>query len=65
MTRAGWPEELAAAAGRSLPASGPTDYAAALARLADIDKCPPHWSLALHRAAEVIEVRRAFLEEIR
>ena len=65
VTRAGWPEELAAAAGRSLPVDGPTDYAAALARLAHIDKCPPHWSSALRRAAAAIAVRRAFLEEIR
>jgi hypothetical protein len=65
VTRAGWPEELAAAAGPSLPADGLTDYAAALARLAHIDKCPPHWSSALRRAAAAIAVRRAFLEEIR
>jgi hypothetical protein len=65
VTRAGWPEELVAVAGRSLPAAGPTDYAAALARLAHIDKCPPHWSAALRRAAAAIAVRRAFLEEIR
>jgi len=65
VTRAGWPEELASAAGRSLPATGPADYAAALARLAHIDKCPPHWSLALHHGAAAIAVRRAFLEEIR
>jgi hypothetical protein len=65
VTRAGWPEELVAAAGRSLPVDGPTDHAAALARLAHIDKCPPHWSSALRRAAAAIAVRRAFLEEIR
>jgi hypothetical protein len=64
-TRAGWPEELVAVAGRSLPAAGPTDYAVALRRLAHIDKCPPHWSSALRRAAAAIAVRRAFLEEIR
>jgi Family of unknown function (DUF5691) len=65
VTRAGWPEQLAAAAGRGLPAAGPTDYAAVLARLAHIDKCPPHWSSALRRAAAAVAVRRAFLEEIR
>jgi hypothetical protein len=65
VTRAGWPEELVAVAGRSLPAAGPTDYAAALRRLAHIDRCPPHWSSALRRAGAAIAVRRAFLEEIR
>jgi Family of unknown function (DUF5691) len=65
VTRACWPEELVAVAGRSLPATGPTDYAAALRRLAHIDKCPPHWSSALRRAAAAVAVRRAFLEEIR
>jgi Family of unknown function (DUF5691) len=65
VTRAGWPEELVAAAGRSLPVDGPTDHAATLARLAHIDKCPPHWSPALRRAAAAIAARRAFLEEIR
>jgi hypothetical protein len=65
VTRAGWPEQLAAAAGRGLPAAGPTGYAAVLARLAHIDKCPPHWSSALRRAAAAVAVRRAFLEEIR
>jgi hypothetical protein len=61
----GWPAELAAVAGRGLPAAGPADYAAALARLAGIDNCPAHWSSALRRAAEAVALRRAFLKEIR
>jgi hypothetical protein len=60
-----WSGEYAVAAGRSLPVTGPADHAAALRRLADIDNCPPYWSEALHRAADTIALRRAFLEEIR
>jgi hypothetical protein len=63
--RPGWPAELAAVAGRGLPVTGPTDYAAVLARLADTDHCPAPWSSALRRAAEAIALRRAFLKEIR
>jgi hypothetical protein len=61
----GWPAELAAVAGRGLPATGPADHAAALARLAGTDNCPAHWSSALRRAAEAVALRRAFLKEIR
>jgi len=57
--------ELAAVAGRGLPATGPADYAAALAGLAGTDNCPAHWSSALRRAAEAVALRRAFLKEIR
>jgi hypothetical protein len=63
--RPGWPAELAAVAGRGLPVTGPTDYAAVLARLADTDHCPAPWSSALRRAAEAIALRRSFLKEIR
>jgi hypothetical protein len=63
--RPGWPAELVAVAGRGLPVTGSTDYAAALARLADTDNCPAPWSSALRRAAEAIALRRAFLKEIR
>jgi Family of unknown function (DUF5691) len=59
------PAGLAAAAGHSLPVAGPADYAADLTRLARIDHCPPAWSAALCRAANVTALRRAFLEEIR
>ncbi len=59
-----WREELAVAAGRGLPVTGPTDYAAAVRRLTQIDNCPAYCSAALRRAADTIAVRRAFLEEI-
>ena len=60
-----WSDEYAVAAGRSLPATGPADHAAALRRLASIDNCPTYWSRALRRAADTVALRRAFLEEIR
>ena len=60
-----WREELAVVAGRGLPVTGPTDYAAAVRQLAHIDNCPAYCSAALRRAAGAIAVRRAFLEEIK
>jgi hypothetical protein len=56
---------LMIAAARYLSADGPTDYAAALARLADAGTCPQPWAAALRRAADTLALRRAFLEEIR
>jgi hypothetical protein len=61
----GWREKLAVVAGRGLPVTSQNDYAAALARLAETDHCPPHWSAALRHAARTVALRRAFLEEIR
>jgi hypothetical protein len=63
--RSRWPGELVTAAGRCLPVAGRTDYAADLVRLANAAPCPPPWSAALRRAADIIALRRAFLEEIR
>jgi hypothetical protein len=60
-----WPEQLASAAGRGLPVTGRTDYAAALAQLASAASCPSSWAGALRRAADTIALRRAFTEEIR
>jgi Family of unknown function (DUF5691) len=60
-----WREELAVVAGLDLPVTGPTDYAAAVRRLTQIDNCPAYCSVALRRAAATVAVRRAFLEEIR
>jgi hypothetical protein len=59
-----WPEGLVSAAARHLPVTGQRDYAAALARLADPDGCPPLRRAALRSAARMITLRRAFLEEI-
>jgi Family of unknown function (DUF5691) len=59
------PEQLASLAGRGLPVTGRTDYAAALAQLASAEHCLPSWVAALHRAADTIALRRAFTEEIR
>jgi hypothetical protein len=59
------PRELVHAAARKLPVTVPPDYAAELGRVADIDSCPAPWSAMLRRAAEIITLRRAFLEEIR
>jgi Family of unknown function (DUF5691) len=60
-----WREKLAVVAGRGLPVTSQNDYADALARLAETDHCPPHWSTALRHAARTVALRRAFLEEIR
>lgn len=60
-----WAGDLAATAARNLPATGGFDYAAALNRLAETDRCPPPWPVVLHRIAGTIALRRAFLEEIR
>jgi hypothetical protein len=64
-TSRGWPAALAALAGLGLPATGPADHAAVLARLAATDNCPAHWASALRRAADAVALRRAFLKEIR
>jgi hypothetical protein len=61
--RSRWPGELVTAAARCLPVTGRTDYAAGLVRLANAAPCP--WPAALRRAAGIIALRRAFLEEIR
>jgi hypothetical protein len=60
-----WPGELVTAAARCLPVTGRSDYAADLVRLANAGTCLPPWSAALRRAADIIALRRAFLEEIR
>jgi hypothetical protein len=60
-----WPAALVLAAARHLPVSGRSDHAAGLVRLANADACPPLRLAALHRAADTIALRRAFLEEIR
>ncbi|MGP7997050.1 MAG: DUF5691 domain-containing protein [Streptosporangiaceae bacterium] len=60
-----WAGELASTAARRLPATGGTDYGAALTRLAEASPCPPPWPAVLHRMASTIALRRAFLEEIR
>jgi hypothetical protein len=59
------PEQLASVAGRGLPVTGCTDYAAVLAQLASTANCLPSWVAALRRAADTIALRRAFTEEIR
>lgn len=59
-----WARELASAAARNLPATGGSDYAAALNRLAEATSCPPPWPVVLHRMAGTIALRRAFFEEI-
>jgi Family of unknown function (DUF5691) len=63
--RSRWPGELVTTAARCLPVTGRTDYAAGLVRLANAAPCLPPWSAALRRAAGIIALRRAFLEEIR
>ena len=59
-----WPVALVTAAARGLPATGPDDYAAALAQLAAAESCPPALSARLRSAADTIALRRSFLEEI-
>lgn len=61
----GSPEGLLRAAATRLPATGPDDYATALARMAMFDACPPYWRVQLRRAARDLALRRAFGEEIR
>jgi hypothetical protein len=61
----GSPEGLLWAAARRLPVDGPHDHAAALARMAVYDSCPPYWRERLRRAARALALRRAFAEEIR
>jgi hypothetical protein len=61
----GSPEGLLWVAARRLPVDGPHDYAAALARMAVYDSCPPYWRERLRRAARALALRRAFAEEIR
>lgn len=59
-----WTESLVTAAGRNLPAAcSPSDYGAALARLADSSGAHP-LAAALRRATDTVALRRAFLEEI-
>ena len=60
----GSPEGLLWAAARRLPVDGSHDYAAALARMAVYDSCPPYWRERLRRAARALALRRAFAEEI-
>ena len=54
-------DRLLNAAGRCLPVAGDRDYAAELTRLAGTS---PFGSRSLTSAAEIITLRRAFLEEI-
>jgi hypothetical protein len=61
----GSPEGLLWAAARRLPVNGPHDHAAALARMAAFESCPPYWRERLRRAARALALRRAFGEEIR
>lgn len=61
----GTPESLLRAAVRCLPVEGPHDYAAALARLALLESCPPRWPERLRRAARAVALRRTFHEETR
>ena len=61
----GSPEGLLRAAASRLPAAGPRDYAAALARMAFSGACPPYWRVQVRRAARAVALRRAFGEEIR
>ena len=61
----GSPETLLRAAVRKLPVDDPHDYAAALARMARSQSCPPRWRERLHSAGGALAVRRTFLEEIR
>jgi Family of unknown function (DUF5691) len=57
------PRGLLDLAARGLPATGGRDYAAELTRLADA--YPQTWTPLLRKNAEIILLRRAFLEEIR
>jgi hypothetical protein len=57
------PRGLLDMAARGLPATGGRDYAAELTRLADTH--PQTWSPLLRKTVETIQLRRAFLEEIR
>jgi hypothetical protein len=63
--RPGWPRELMLTAARSLPVTGPADYAARLTQLADTPDCPAPWAAVLRRTAQTVSLRRAFYEEIR
>jgi hypothetical protein len=57
------PRGLLDLAARGLPATGGRDYAAELTRLADAR--PQTWTPLVRKTAETIQLRRAFLEEIR
>lgn len=57
------PRGLLDLAARGLPATGGRDYAAELTRLADAR--PQNWTPLVRKTAETIQLRRAFLEEIR
>jgi hypothetical protein len=50
-------------AGRGMPATGEKDYAAELTRLANV--MPQSWMPEMHAAVESINLRRAFLAELR
>jgi hypothetical protein len=63
--QSGWTTELVAMAGRGVPVTGPSGYAAALTQLAATENCPLSWSAELQRAADIIALRRAFAEETR
>lgn len=56
---------LLATAARALPAEAATDYAAQLRRLADDAPITTGWPNALRQAADLLELRRRFLEELR
>lgn len=56
---------LLATVGRALPADGATDYVAELRRLAEDAPVTTGWPHALRRAADLVELRRRFHEELR
>ena len=52
--------DLLASAARRIPVTGPRDYGAALARLAQSADCAYPWIAVLRRAADTLALRRAF-----
>jgi hypothetical protein len=52
--------DLLASAARRIPVTGPRDYGAALARLAQSTDCAYPWIAVLRRAADTLALRRAF-----
>jgi hypothetical protein len=52
--------DLVASAARRIPVTGPRDYGAALAQLAQSPDCAYPWMAVLRRAADTLALRRAF-----
>jgi hypothetical protein len=52
--------DLVASAARRIPVTGPRDYGAALAQLAQSADCAYPWVAVLRRAADALALRRAF-----